>query len=88
MQHSSKVSIVGSTPTQGTISRKFMYWIEVDFANGKTLRKETEDLNESYSVYARYCCGSPHKRHPVQRVRAGYEDAQTFECDHLNKIDF
>jgi hypothetical protein len=65
-----------------------MYWIEVDFANGKTLRKETEDLNESYSVFTRYCCGSPRKRYPVQRVRAGFAEKQTFECDHLQRIDF
>lgn len=63
-----------------------MYWIEIDFANGKTLRKEYESLNDSYAVYARYCCGTPHKKHPVQRVRAGYGDRRTFECDHMDGV--
>lgn len=62
-----------------------MYWIEIDFANGKTLRKEYESLNDSYAVYNRYCCGSQ-KKHPVQRIRAGYGDQQTFECNHMDGV--
>ena len=63
-----------------------MYWIEIDFANGKTLRKEYESLNDSYAVYSRYCCGSPHKKHPVIYVRAGRDDQQTFECNHVDGV--
>jgi len=62
-----------------------MYWIEIDFANGKTLRKEYKSLNDSFAVYKRYCCGSQ-KRTPVQRVRAGREDQQTYECNHVSDI--
>lgn len=62
-----------------------MYWIEVDFANGKTMRKEYESLNDSFAVFKRYCCGAP-KRTPVQRVRAGRDDKQTFECNHIGEI--
>lgn len=63
-----------------------MYWIEIDFANGKTLRKEYESLNDSFAVYSRYCCGTPNKKHQVQRVRAGRDDQETFECDHLENV--
>ena len=62
-----------------------MYWIEVDFANGKTLRKESENLNDTYVVFKRYCCGTP-KRQQVQRVKSGYDDQQTFECNHVGDI--
>ena len=47
-----------------------MYWIEVDFANGKTLRKETDNLNESYRTYNRYSRGY-HKRVKVIAIRTG-----------------
>jgi hypothetical protein len=63
-----------------------MYWIEISFINGKTLRKEYENLNDSYAVYSRYCCGNPNKKHPVQKVRAGYGEEQTFECDHMEGV--
>lgn len=47
-----------------------MYWIEVDFDNGKTLRKEDPSMNETFKVYARYT--NPSKSKPkVLAVRAG-----------------
>ena len=62
-----------------------MYWIEVDFANGKTLRKESESMNDTYVIFKRYCCGAL-RRQPVQRVKAGCGDKQTFECNHVGEI--
>ena len=63
-----------------------MYWIEVDFANGKTLRKESESLNDSFAVYNRYCCNAPKRKQQVQRVRAGFAERQTLECDHTEYL--
>ena len=63
-----------------------MYWIEIDFANGKTMRKEYESLNDSFAVYNRYCCGAPKRKQQVQRVRAGRDDEQTFECNHVGEL--
>lgn len=54
-----------------------MYWIEVFFENGKTLRKETVDLNASFAVYCRYANGRGKPR--VQMIKAGYDDATTLE---------
>ena len=47
-----------------------MYWIEVDFDNGKTLRKEHSSLNETFKVYARYTADNRSKP-KVLAIRAG-----------------
>ena len=53
-----------------------LYWIEVDFANGKTLRKESLNLNETYSVLNRY--NDAYKRNPKPlQIRAGSHTLQT-----------
>ena len=60
-----------------------MYWIEVDFANGKTLRKESNNINDTYEVLSRYCCSGtqPKKKGMrVVKVRAGNEQAVTHDC--------
>lgn len=62
-----------------------MYWIEVYFSNGKTLRKESDSINDTYVVYNRYCCMSS-KKIPVQRVVAGRDDQTTFDCNHFKNI--
>jgi len=47
-----------------------VYYIEVDFDNGKTLKKVTPNLNESYAVYCRYSCVK-RKKVKVIAIRAG-----------------
>lgn len=61
------------------------YWIEVYFTNGKILRKDTDDLNDSYGVFCRYCCGS-NTKHQVQMVKSGNEFGETFVCNHTENI--
>lgn len=61
-----------------------MYWIEVDFENGKTLRKESENINGSYKVWARY--SNSNSRPRVQRITAGYDDTLTLNFDKLNNV--
>lgn len=63
-----------------------MYWIEVYFANGKTLRKESNNINGVYQVYNRYCCKTLSKKHAVQKVKAGRDELITLECDHMDLI--
>ena len=54
-----------------------MYWIEVVFVNGKTLRKEAHSINETNKVLERY---SVDKRQPrVQYIKAGRDDTVTGE---------
>jgi len=53
-----------------------MYWIEVDFSNGKTLRKESESLNDTYAVYGRYTERS-RRNLVVTAIRAGYGNNTT-----------
>ena len=54
-----------------------MYWIEVVFANGKILRKEANNINETNNVLARY---SVDKKQPrVQYIKAGRDDTVTGE---------
>lgn len=53
-----------------------MYWIEVDFSNGKTLRKESELLNDTYAVYGRYTERS-RRNLVVTEIRAGYGNNTT-----------
>ena len=62
------------------------YWIEVYFANGKTLRKESDNINDSYVVYNRYCCNNPNKKHAVQKVVTGNQFGTTFECNHVDGV--
>lgn len=52
-----------------------MYWIEVYFENGKTLRKESSVLNDTYGVFARYSTGGRKPR--VQKIRAGHGDEES-----------
>ena len=63
-----------------------MYWIEVKFTNGKTLRKESENLNESYEVWERYTRTG--KQPQVQQIKAGRGDTVTGEWTMLNSIAF
>lgn len=44
------------------------YWIEVYFENGKTLRKDSDYLNEIYAVFCRYNNGRGKPR--VQMIKS------------------
>lgn len=59
-----------------------IYWIEVKYTNGKTLRKESKTINETYDVLTRYINGKV--KPSVQQVTAGYDDVVT-GC--WNKMD-
>ena len=61
-----------------------IYWIEVIFTNGKTLRKDTQFLNDSYNVFCRYMrhSGSP----SVQEIIAGFDDVTTGQWNLIEKI--
>lgn len=61
-----------------------MYWIEVYFENGKTLRKESESLNEVYKVLSRY--NENRKHHRVQRIRSGRDEIKTDDKNKLENI--
>lgn len=61
-----------------------MYWIEIYFENGKTLRKESDSINETYKVLARYD-GNRTKRR-VQGIRAGRDDTLLLRKDLIEKI--
>lgn len=52
------------------------YWIEVYFENGKTLRKESDTINETYNVLNRYS-DKYHRKPRVQSIKAGCDDHQT-----------
>lgn len=52
-----------------------MYWIEVSFENGKTLRKESDNINDTYKVWARYYQYSRQPR--VQSIKAGVNNNET-----------
>lgn len=54
-----------------------MYWIEVDFTNGKTIRREYEDLNDSFAVLRRYNNGRTKPQ--WNSIRSGYKDIKTGE---------
>jgi hypothetical protein len=56
-----------------------MYWIEVYFSNGKTLHKESENLNEVFNVYKRYVDGN--SRPVVQYIKCGRDDITTSETN-------
>lgn len=61
-----------------------MYWIEVYFENGKTLRKESKDINGSYKVLCRYNNGNNRPR--VQSIKAGYMDTTNLHLNKLNNV--
>lgn len=54
-----------------------MYWIEVDFSNGKKVRREYDNMNDSYAVLRRYNNGR--NRPDWNVIRAGVNDKQTGE---------
>ena len=62
-----------------------MYWIEIYFENGKTLKKETVNLNESYKVLRRYETGA-YNRFRIQMIRAGINTSITYEKSFLAKV--
>jgi len=76
---------VGVLP-RTSLNKSVMYWIEIDFANGKTVRKESESLNDSFAMYNRYCCSATKRKQQIQRIRAGYDDKQTFVGDHIKYV--
>lgn len=61
-----------------------MYWIEIYFENGKTLRKESENLNETYKVLERYDNNRSKQR--VQGIRAGRDDSLLLSKDLTENI--
>ena len=61
-----------------------MYWIEVYFENGKTLRKESNNINDTYVVYSRYSNGRGKPR--VQMIKSGYDKVQTGELNKVKNI--
>ena len=61
-----------------------MYWIKVYFANGKTLKKESTNVNDSYKIYCRYVNSRVHNR--VCGIVAGYDSVETLRIDTLEKI--
>jgi len=63
-----------------------MYWIEVYFENGKTLRKESTNLNGSYKVLTRYNNGRNRLR--VQRIVAGHDDVTTLDINKTSQLVF
>ena len=65
-----------------------MYWIEVYYENGKTLRKETSNINESYNILARYLNGHGSPKPRVQLIKAGYNETTTGEWNKTEKVAF
>lgn len=60
--------------------RKNMYWIELDYRNGKTVRKEYTTVNDSYAVWKK--CGVKHavkRSTDVIKMRMGFDNTQTGE---------
>jgi len=53
-----------------------MYWVEIDFSNGKTLRKESELLNDTYQVFCRYN-QKTRRNLVVKEIRAGCGNNET-----------
>lgn len=54
------------------------------FENGKTLRKESESLNEVYQVLIRY--DENRRRHRVQGIRSGRDEIRTGEVNKMEHI--
>lgn len=61
-----------------------MYWIEVYYTNGKTLRKESDNINETYAIIRRYINGR--MKPSVQVIKAGRDDEHTGTWDKLEYI--
>ena len=61
-----------------------MFWIEVKFSNGKTLLKESDCINETYKVWARYSVDKKQTR--VQYIKAGRDDTVTGEWNLIEGI--
>ena len=61
-----------------------MYWIEIYFENGKTLRKESDNLNETYKVLERYDGNRSTQR--VQGIRAGRDNTLIMRKDLTDNI--
>jgi len=61
-----------------------MYWIEIYFENGKTLRKESDNINETYKVLVRY--DSNRSKQRVQGIRAGHNDSLLLNKDLTENI--
>lgn len=61
-----------------------MYWIEVYFENGKTLRKESDNLNEIYKVLVRYDEGRKNLR--VQTIKTGRDEVTLQEKNKVGDI--
>ena len=62
-----------------------MYWIEIYFENGKTLKKETDSLNDSYAVLRRYENGIA-KWPRVQYIKAGNKKQTTYKKSYLTAV--
>jgi len=60
------------------------YWIEVYYSNGKTLRKESDTINETLVVLNRYTNGRI--KPSVQYIKAGRGDQQTGYWDKVKYI--
>ena len=60
------------------------YWIEVYYTNGKTLRKESNTINETYAILNRYVNGRV--KPSVQYVRAGYSDRMTHQWNKIESV--
>lgn len=57
-----------------------MYWVEIDYRNGKTVRKEYTTINDSYAVVNK--CSAKHRVQrstDVTKMRMGFDDTQTGE---------
>lgn len=61
-----------------------MYWIEVYFQNGKTLRKESDSINETYVVLTRYNNGNNNSP-KVNSIKCGRDDTVTYYLDKLER---
>lgn len=70
--------------TTESIINRMMYWIEVYFENGKTLRKESNSLNEIYQVLCRYDVKRKHLR--VQGIRSGRDSTRISEINKTEGI--
>lgn len=60
-----------------------IYWIEVKFSNGKTLRKESTSINDTYTVFVRY---SNSRKPAVQEITSGYGDTTTGSWNLMSGI--
>lgn len=55
-----------------------MYWIEIEMSNGKTIRRESEDLNYTYAIHSKYTQDAKRKYKTgpyAVRITAGSEIA-------------